>query len=233
ADADWIDFHMCQTSHGAPGHDTGIFIEAERALEPAKPVVDGEPRYEDIPVGFYNRAATPAVRFTDYDARTAAWWAILAGAAGHTYGNNNVWQMYDEEREPVIHAAVPWRRAIDHPGAAQMGYLRELLERVGWWKLAPAPLGGSLLVDAPANGPAKVRAALAEDGSAALVYSPKGEPFTLRLTAMRRGRVAERWFNPRYGTLHDIHTGSARAFQTYVPPAKGDESDWVLVLEAL
>ena len=233
ADADWIDFHMCQTSHGAPGHDTGIFIEAERALDPAKPVVDGEPRYENIPIGFYNRSSTSAVRFTDYDARTAAWWAVLAGAAGHTYGNNNVWQMYDVGRTPVIDAAVPWRRALDHPGAAQMGYLRELLERVRWWKLRPAPLGGGLLVDAPAHCPAKVRAALAEDGSAALVYSPKGEPFTLRLTALRRGRVRERWFNPRYGTLHDIHTGSARAFQTYAPPAKGDEADWVLVLEAV
>lgn len=233
ADAGWIDFHMCQTSHAAAGHDTGIFIEADRELAPAKPVVDGEPRYENIPVGFYNRGNNPAVRFTDYDARTAAWWAILAGAAGHTYGNNNIWQMYDEGREPIIGASVPWHRAIGHPGAAQMGYLRELLEAVGWWKLVPVPLGGSLLVDAPAHGPAKVRAALAEDGSAALVYSPKGEPFTLRLTAFSPGRVRERWFNPRYGTLHEIHTAAARAFQTYAPPTRGDEADWVLVMEAV
>ncbi len=233
ADAAWLDFHMCQTSHGTVGHDTGIFIEAERAVAPDKPVIDGEPRYENIPVGFYNRGNNPAVRFTDYDARTAAWWAILAGAAGHTYGNNNIWQMYDEGQEPILGAAVPWHRAIAHPGSAQMGYMRELLEAVGWWKLVPAPLGGGLLVDAPAHGPAKVRAALAEDGTAALVYTPKGEPFTLRLTALRPGRVRERWFNPRYGTLHEIHTGAARAFQTYTPPTSGDEADWVLVLEAV
>ena len=269
-DAAWLDFHMCQTSHGAVGHDTGIFIEADRAIAPDKPVVDGEPRYENIPVGFYNRGNNPAVRFTDYDARTAAWWAILAGGAGHTYGNNNIWQMYDEGREPIIGAAIPWHRAIAHPGSAQMGYMRELLEAVGWWKLVPAPLGGvaqggevaaggrgslpgvagtagadggspgaaanpgaPFLVDAPFHGPAKVRAALAEDGTAALVYSPKGEPFTLRLTALRPGRVRERWFNPRYGTLHEIHTGAARGFQTYAPPASGDEADWVLVMEAV
>lgn len=44
-DAEWIDFHMCQTSHAGVGLDTGIFIDADYALSPAKPVVDGEPRY--------------------------------------------------------------------------------------------------------------------------------------------------------------------------------------------
>jgi hypothetical protein len=30
-------------------------------------------------------------RFDDYDVRQAAYWSLLAGACGHTYGNNNVW----------------------------------------------------------------------------------------------------------------------------------------------
>lgn len=228
---EWVDFHMCQTSHAAAGHDTGIFIDADYAMDPPMPTVDGEPRYESIPIGFYLHGNDPAVRFTDYDARTAAWCAILAGACGHTYGNNNIWQMYDEGRKPIIGANVPWHRAIAHPGATQMGYMRELLESVGWWKLRPVAGSATFVVDGPDRGAAKIRAGLAPDGSVALVYSPKGEPFSLRLTAMGGRTVRERWFNPRYGTLHPIHTATNRSFQTYTPPTHGDECDWVLVLD--
>ena len=250
-DAGWIDFHMCQTSHAATAHDTGLFIDADYRMAPARPVVDGEPRYEDIPVGFYLRGNDPAVRFTDYDCRTAAWSAIVAGACGHTYGNNNIWQMWAEGRMPVLNAATPWHEALAHPGSMQMGYLRRLLESVEWWKLVPAPYTGGadatfaadgrpqarvgsvpFLVDGPATGTAKVRAALAPDGSAALVYSPKGEPFSLRLTALGGRRIRERWFNPRYGSLHEIHTATNRAYQTYTPPTCGAECDWLLVLDA-
>ena len=55
-------------------------------------------------------------RFDDYDARQAAYWSLLAGACGHTYGNNNVWQMWAPGRKPVIWAHVPWYEALDHPG---------------------------------------------------------------------------------------------------------------------
>jgi hypothetical protein len=226
---------MCQSSHAAPGHDTGIFIEADRKACPDKPAMDGEPRYEALPVGFYLKGNNPAVRFTDYDVRTAAWWAMLAGACGHTYGNNNIWQMYDTDRDPVIQADIPWTAALDHPGAFQMGYMRRLLEEVGWWRFVPVTSVGSdsFLVDAPAYGSGKVRAALAGDKTAALVYSPKGRQFTLNLRTFAPRLVKERWFNPKYGASYDIHVSANRAFQTYVPPTSGDECDWVLVLEGV
>ncbi len=237
---DWIDFHMEQSSHAATTHDPGIFIDADYSMQPPRPVLDGEPRYEHIPVGFYLRPSNPSIRCSDYDSRTAAWQSILAGACGHTYGNNNVWQMWDSGRDPIINASVPWHTAINHPGAAQMGYLRTLLEDVGWWNLLPAAHAGrtategiteSFLVDGPAWGPARIRASLAADGRVALIYSPKGEPFTLRLTALSGPRVRESWFDPRYGTRNEFHVGAVRAFQTYTPPSSGDERDWLLVLE--
>lgn len=241
-DAEWIDFHMCQTSHAAAGHDTGLFIEADYVMDPPKPVLDGEPRYEGIPVGFYYHGHNPAARFTDYDSRTAAWGAILAGSCGHTYGNNNVWQMWDEGRKPLLGASVPWHKALAHPGAAQMGYLRHLLESVEWWKLEPEitdrnqpatslPDRVAVLADGPNYGPKKIRASKANDGSFALVYSPKGEPFTVRLDAIEKSKVRSRWFSPRYGTFHPIYSATNRSFQTYTPPTKGDECDWLLILD--
>jgi hypothetical protein len=75
-------------------------------------------------VGFYNVGAAPALRFDDYDVRLAAYRALLAGAAGHTYGNNNVWQMWAPGRPPQLGADTPWYEALDHPGAFRMGHLR-------------------------------------------------------------------------------------------------------------
>jgi hypothetical protein len=233
--ADWLDFNMCQTSHATAGHDTGLFIEADYDLEPVKPVLDGEPRYESIPIGFYNQGNNPAVRFNDYHCRTAAWWAILAGACGHTYGNNNIWQMYDTGKDPAIHAAVPWHEALHHPGAIQMGYLRRLLESLEWWNLVPVRETGlhSFLVDAPNHGPAKVRAAMARDRSFALVYSPKGKPFTLALHRFAPQLIEVSWFNPRYGTAHPCQNAANRSFQTFDPPTHDGENDWVLILKGM
>ncbi len=53
ADAAWLDFNMVQSSHGAHDHDNGLFMEHDYALTPPKPTLDGEPRYEQMPVGFY------------------------------------------------------------------------------------------------------------------------------------------------------------------------------------
>jgi hypothetical protein len=90
----WLDFNMIQSSHTGRGSDNGGNVEHDRALEPPKPTLDGEPRYEALTVDFYMRGANPAVRFDDSDVRMAAYRALLAGAAGHTYGNNSIWQMW-------------------------------------------------------------------------------------------------------------------------------------------
>ncbi|MBM3882187.1 MAG: DUF4038 domain-containing protein [Verrucomicrobia bacterium] len=51
--ADWLDFNMFQSSHAARDHDNGLYARRDYDLKPAKPTLDGEPRYESIPVGFY------------------------------------------------------------------------------------------------------------------------------------------------------------------------------------
>ena len=93
-DAPWLDFNMYQSSHAARDHDNGLYAEHDYKLKPVKPTMDSEPRYEGIPVGFYNRGVSAIERFDDYDSRQAAYWSLLAGACGHTYGNNSIWQMY-------------------------------------------------------------------------------------------------------------------------------------------
>ncbi|MBX3747814.1 MAG: glycoside hydrolase family 140 protein [Verrucomicrobiae bacterium] len=225
---DWLDFNMHQSSHGGRDHDNGWFTAADHALKPAKPTLDGEPRYEQIPVGFYMQGPSRALRFDDYDVRQAAYWSMLAGACGHTYGHNSVWQMWVPGRDAVIHADVPWREALDHPGAFQMGHLRRLFESRHFTHLVPDP---DLVVDGPRQGGAKVRAARATDGSFALVYSPRGEPFSVRMGGVESPQVQSSWFDPRYGTAYPIYRAGNEGVQTFTPPSSGRGQDWVLVLD--
>jgi len=227
-DAGWLDFNMYQSSHGAHDHDNGLFAEHDYALEPPKPTLDGEPRYECIPVGFYFSGYNRYDRFTAYDVRQAAYWSLLAGACGHTYGNNNIWQMWAPGRQPVLEANIPWSQALDHPGAFQMGYVRRLFDSRPFQQLEPAQ---QIIRDGPRTGGAKIRAALARDGSFAFIYSPRGEKFTVDKSAIRAGRVKEIWYDPRYGVAYHIHTSDNAGFQTYTPPTSGPGNDWLLILE--
>jgi hypothetical protein len=219
---------MIQSSHGARDHDTGLFVEADRALTPIRPTLDGEPRYETMPVGFYNRDHDRLDRFTDDDVRQAAWWAVLAGACGHTYGNNNVWQMWQPGREPRIYAVTPRFEALDDPGARQMGLMRRFLEAHGFGRLVPDQ---GLVADGPRDGGAKIRAARTSDRRTAIFYTPRGVPFTVDKGIIAAPRVREAWFDPRYGVLHEFHTSDDSGFQTYTPPTSGQGQDWVLLLE--
>ena len=227
-DAPWLDFNMNQTSHAARNHFNGVFIQRDYHLVPVKPTLDGEPRYEQIPVGFYNAGiARPADKFDDFDVRQCAYWSMMSGACGHTYGNNNIWQMYDKGRTPVIDADVPWHEALHHPGARQMGFLRQLFESCHFESLIPA---NELLFDAVLTGGGRTLAMRAADHSVFLVYTPYGEPFGFSLSGnFERYRAS--WFNPKYNTRHSfIQTGTG-SLQTYVPPTSGRGNDWMLLLE--
>lgn len=241
-DAAWLDFNMFQSSHAARDHDNGLYVENDYALTPAKPTLDGEPRYEGIPVGFYLRNAGGIDRFDDYDVRQAAYWSLLAGACGHTYGNNSVWQMYKPAASgpvgatarplfggpgSIIGANIPWHEALDHPGAFQMRYVRRLFEALPFTKLVPDQ---RLILNGPTSGGAKIRAARATDGSFALIYTPRGESFTLNKSVIKAEQLRETWYDPRYGVSYAIKEQDTWGIQTYAPPTSGRGNDWVLVL---
>ncbi len=248
--ASWLDFNMFQSSHAARDHDNGLYVEHDYALKPEKPTMDGEPRYEGIPIGFYLRGAGGIDRFDDYDVRQAAYWSLLAGACGHTYGNNNVWQMYKPGATTSTHAGdgvvrpdgalfggpggliganVAWYEAMDHSGAFQMRYVRRLFESLPFTRLVPDQ---QIILNGPTTGGAKIRAARASDGSFAIIYSPRGESFTLDKSIVKADRQREMWYDPRYGTWYLIKEQDSWGIQTFTPPTNGRGNDWILVLIA-
>jgi len=222
----WLDVNMFQSGHGAfdlPNYRT---TREGYRLSPTKPVLDGEPRYEDIPAGF-----DPNVGWIDaFDVRQAAYWSVLSGAFGHTYGNNNIWQMWEEGRDPVIHARTPWHEAVDQAGATHMGYLRELFLSRPFLDLVPDP---SVLAGSTGTGASRQRAARGEAGRYLIAYSPYGTPLTIEMGTLEDAEATAYWFDPRTGEAEPIGTVEASGTRTFDPPGpQGRGRDWVLVVDA-
>ena len=217
---DWLNFNMFQSGHSAANAPNYRTLLKNYGLKPAKPVLDGEPRYEDHPIDWKPQNGW----FDEWDVRQAAWWSMLSGACGHTYGNHNIWQMWQPGRKPISSARTPWKTAVKHPGSAQVGYMRKLLESKAWQKLVPDE---DLLAGEPGEGAEHIRAARAGDGSFAMIYTPTGKTLSVRRERIGR-KVNASWFDPRTGKLKPAQADG----QSFDPPGEpGRGNDWVLVLE--
>jgi hypothetical protein len=138
--------------------------------------------------------------------------------------------MWDRDREPVRGANTPWYLALDHPGAAQMKHVRRLFESRPFERLRP---NTEFIKDGSTTGGGKIRAGLADDGSFAFVYPPRGEQFTIDLSVFAGTKVRGAWFDPRYGVSHEPHTSDRFGIQTFVSPTSGHGQDWVLILRRM
>ncbi|MBI4664580.1 MAG: glycoside hydrolase family 140 protein [Verrucomicrobia bacterium] len=221
----WLDFNMFQSGHASANIPNYRFTSTNYNLTPIKPTLDGEPRYEDHPINW-----KPANGwFDDWDTRQALYWSVLSGACGHTYGNHNIWQFWQPDRKPISSARTEWRKAIDQPGAFQMGYARKLLESRPYQKLVPDQ---SLLTGEPGEGAEYLCAASASDGSFGLVYTPMGKSFSLKVGKFVGSRIKAQWFDPRDGSLKLIGEFPTLGAQQFTPPSQGRGNDWLLVVDA-
>ncbi|MBN1419279.1 MAG: DUF4038 domain-containing protein [Planctomycetes bacterium] len=112
----WLDFDSMQTWNSV--HLIYPMVTHDYRLEPVKPVLMAEGAYEEG--SEYGFAVTPLW------IRRQAYYSYLAGAH-HTYGHNDSWRVLPT-----------WRKALDAPGAVQLGILRRIfLDREEWWRLVP------------------------------------------------------------------------------------------------
>ncbi|MGQ9479308.1 MAG: glycoside hydrolase family 140 protein [Thermoproteota archaeon] len=221
---DWLDFNMIQSGHSARNFANYKMIEHDYSLTPVKPCLDGEARYEDMPVNFNPKNGW----FEDYDVRQAAYWASFAGAFGHTYGCNDIWQFFEPGRKPVIHARTSWREALNFPGSSQMRHLRALIESRPMLIRVPDQ---SILSSDYGETADHVQATRAADGSYALIYVPTGKPVGIHMDRVSKNRVVAYWYNPRDGKSERIGSFSNNGLRIFTPPSSGLKEDWVLVLD--
>jgi hypothetical protein len=116
---EWLDFNMIQTGHSTGGRYTFDYLKKDYEKTPVKPVINGEPLYEDIPVDFTSTNGY----YDEFDVRVAAYRSVFAGACGHTYGQNNIWAM-TRPHEVDDFFIMTWDKGVARPGSTQMGYLK-------------------------------------------------------------------------------------------------------------
>lgn len=221
-DAEYIDFHTAQTSHATDRcyQIEEVMIKMANASE--KPYMDSEPRYEDHPACF---DASIGYFWDAADVRQNAYWSVLAGACGHTYGNHAIWSM---TRTASDYFPYTWEKALNHEGAEQMKWVKELRLRRDYASLCPAP---ELVVEQFAG---MGRLVAAKGKNYAYIYSPLGESFTVDLTVFSGAKcVKASWFDPRTGEETIFGILQAGECSRVVPPTRGKGQDWILVLDII
>lgn len=248
---DWLDFNMYQTAHFHRFQKVYEHAMHDYTLFPVKPTVEAEPAYEDIGMEFWtfeewrhnpdvfkevfdddnlviNREFFKKGFFTDYDIRVHAYWDLLSGACGYTYGNNAVWQMFRKGDKVVIPCLYDWRESLDRPGANQIRYIRNLFEQRDFSKLVPDQ---SAIYGKNYQDDNHIRVAVASDASFLITYMAQGQPATIVMKKIRGPKVRAYWYNPRNGEATLIGEYKNQGFQSFTPPSSGIDNDWALVLD--
>lgn len=229
---EWLDFNLRQN-----GHENEFASYSKTAEDyhrsPAKPVIDGEPLYEDHPIAFdpdrrgYSVAA---------DVRRAIYWDLFQGACGHTYGHHSVWQMYDPNKATGINRPLmSWRDALNQPGAGQMIFARRLIESRPYFTRQPATdcvlETGQITSAMPGNGMYRFVATGDADRSYVMIYVPAGREFTVKREALDASEIKAWWYNPRTGKATSLGTYKNDKDKVYISPTPGESIDWILVLD--
>lgn len=238
-DAPWLDFNMFQSGHRRydqvrlnqwddkadaetfVGEDSYRYVQHDRQLSPVRPVLDGEPSYEFILQGLHDPTQP---YWQTCDVRRYAYWSLLAGAAGFTYGSNAVMQFWQGTEEGAFGVFETWREALHNPGSMQMTHVRRLMEEIRWQTGKPAQ---EYLKD---NTGEKYGYNLALITDRALcVYSYTGRPFAVNTLSL--GRTEARWFDPVSGGKSYAGQIDAAESVLFAPPdRRAGQNDWILIL---
>jgi hypothetical protein len=237
---EWLDFNMRQNGHQA--EYAGTYVNEKDPVatgntridydrNPVKPVIDGEPLYEDHPLRFRPKDNGHSIAA---DIRRCLYWDLFDGAFGHTYGHHSVWQMWSEKKNPINGPLMPWHEAINQPGAGQMQYGRKLIESRPF--LTRIPDNSVIVTDrvatsVPGAGKYKFAATRDKDGTYALVYVPVSRAFRVKMDVIKGGKVKTWWYNPRNGKATAIGAFDNSGERTFTPPEAGEALDWVLVMD--
>lgn len=217
-DRQYIDFHGIQSGHGTNGLENWRMLRRTMQTE-AKPCLDLEPRYEDHPICFKPEYGM----WNCDDVRQNAYWALMEGVCGHTYGNHCVWSM---NTQPTDYYRYCWTEVLHHPGAEQMRHVKALRLSRPYFEFRPAP---ELIADDHA---VMAHQCAARGERYAFAYSPLGQPMRMYLQFLCTTAVKASWFDPRTGEEQFFAVVPPRE-TLFAPPTSGKGRDWVLVLDVL
>ena len=236
-EASWLDFNMFQSGHRRYGQrkgdgdtsssgneeDNWRYVEEAHSQKVIKPILDAEPSYERIPQGLHD---VNEPQWQACDCRRYAWWSVLAGSCGHTYGNNALMQFYRPGDGQAYGCTTPWYEALHDPGFLQMKYLKQLMlllpyfDRVGDQSVLTGQYGERYERPVASRGKDYI-----------VIYSYVGCALDVDLTRISGKQKKAWWYDPSDGTLTLIGTfanSSSQHFDQSAQPGPGH--DRVLII---
>jgi len=231
----WISFTMLQSGHG-PDKKNYELIAAERLPKSGSiyPVWDGEPAYEMMPMTW------PVEDENSFHGtgivRNRAYWALLAGAFGHTYGHASVWCTATEKDKNAI-CRYTWAQAIHSEGSEQMKILRDFMESFALSQFEPCQ--ERLLRQAASEDELCIheQAAVNPAEKQMLIYFASDTQEQINLEGIFESEVFASWFDPKNAALsaverielsEDLQTGIKCILQ--IKNETCDGGDRVLIL---
>lgn len=225
-DEEWLDFNMQQNGHGYD--DVWERLSNDYWRTPVKPVVDGEPTYDEHWLNFNKEDGITS----DVHCRRYFYHEVFSGAFGHSYGTTGIWSFYDPSipfkyaKEDV--PAHSWRESLDLPSGQQMVYGKNLMMSRPYFTRIP---DNSFVLDLY-SGHERINATRDRNGTYAMIYTEQGKPIRVNMTTIGSGNTLNAWwFNPRNGKSTFIGEVVKTPSYVFTPESDGMGNDWILVLD--
>ena len=230
ASSPWLDFNLIQAKSGvAPANtafDAAALVLKDWARTPIRPTMMGEHRYES------GTQEDPIIQ------RRSLYQCVFAGACGHAYGHDALWQMTPHTGAKwMLHSWSPgvkeWTEALDAPGVRSLHLITELLyshpylERIPDQALIMAGQGTDVFtrIEATRDGTEGNR-----DATYLMAYLSAPTKVTLDTSVIAARTLDAYWFDPATGSTQSIQRHFSNSGSTMVDstPLGGDR---VVVIE--
>lgn len=217
--AKWLDFSMVYTYfRGMQGTwnsalpDVYEVCYTEYMKLPIMPFILGESTYE----GEHDEHGSAQ------QIRKQAYWTMLCGGAGHSYGS----PFWAVESSKV--RGEDWRKILDLEGANTLKYLNKLFTLFDWTGLEPQfPI-------TPQPGYAQndfATTALTADKKTLVSYIPSSRVMKYDLLKLSGNKIDVKEFNPRTGEIKLLATVTKSKTVRHYTYESPDKSDWVVLLQ--
>jgi len=204
----WLDFNSMQTWNGVKL--IYPMVTKDYNLKPVKPVLMAE--------GAYEAGSEYGFDVTPLWVRRQAYYSYLAGAH-HTYGHNDSWRVLPT-----------WKKALDAPGARQMGVLKKIFLGIKeWWYLVPDQ--SIFASGGQTSGDVLNLAARHKNSEWIMVYLGSKSLFSINMNKFTAGnKVNAFWINPKTGDSVPIGSFPNTAVKYFSTPDGWEDA--ILILKA-
>jgi hypothetical protein len=230
ANSPWLDFNLIQAKSGvAPAntaYDAAALVLKDWARTPVRPTMMGEHRYES------GTQEDPIIQ------RRSLYQCVFAGACGHVYGHDALWQMTPHTGARwMLHSWTPgvknWTDALDAPGVRSLHLITELLyshpylERIPDQALVLAGQGADVFTRTEAT---RDGTAGRHDATYLMAYLSAPAKVTLDTSVIAAQTLDAYWFDPATGATQIIqqHFANPGSMTVDSTPLGGDR---VVVIE--